>query len=71
MNIETPHNGEAQRPSRDPAQIAARIEALLGELPGESELSELPAQTDLNALAQRLDEAHNVLVRALESVEKG
>ena len=51
--------------------VRARIAALLAELPGEAELAELPAHSDLNALAQRLEEAHEVLVRALESVEKG
>lgn len=58
-------------PDRDPDRIRARIEAILAELPGEAALTDLPAHTDLNALAQRLDEAHNVLLRALESVEKG
>lgn len=51
--------------------LQARISAMLAELPGEAELADLPAHTDLNALAQRLEEAHQVLVRALESVEKG
>ncbi|MCV7274911.1 hypothetical protein [Mycolicibacter arupensis] len=51
--------------------VRARIAAVLAELPAEAELAELPAHSDLNALAQRLEEAHQVLVRALESVEKG
>jgi len=54
--------------------VRARIAAVLAELPGEAELADLPAHTDLGdfqALAQRLEEAHQVLVRALESVEKG
>ncbi|MDD7814685.1 hypothetical protein [Mycolicibacter sinensis] len=51
--------------------VRERIAALLAALPGEAELAELPAHSDLNALAQRLEEAHEVLVRALESVEKG
>ncbi|MBS9532584.1 hypothetical protein KIH27_03170 [Mycobacterium sp. M1] len=68
MEIETRHNAESDR---DPERIRSRIEALLAELPGEAELPDLPAQTDLNQLAQRLEEAHTVLVRALESVEKG
>ncbi|MFL0275542.1 hypothetical protein ACJH5R_07480 [Mycobacterium sp. SMC-19] len=51
--------------------VRARIAAVLAELPGETELADLPAHSDLNALAQRLEEAHQVLVRALESVEKG
>lgn len=68
-NLQPPRNPE------DSEQIASgitsRIETLLAELPGAADLAELPAHTDLNALAQRLEEAHNVLVRALESVEKG
>lgn len=52
-------------------EVRARIAGVLAELPGEAELAELPVHSDLNALAQRLDEAHQVLVRALESVEKG
>lgn len=51
--------------------VRARIAAVLSELPGQDELADLPAHSDLNALAQRLEEAHQVLVRALESVEKG
>ncbi len=51
--------------------VRDRIAALLAELPGEAELAELPAHSDLNALAQRLEEAHQLLVAALESVEKG
>ena len=72
MNTENPQPG---RTPGDPQQIASgitsRIETLLAELPGADDLTELPVHTDLNALAQRLEEAHNVLVRALESVEKG
>lgn len=68
MDIETRQNAE---PARDPEHIRSRIASLLAELPGEAELPDLPAQTDLNQLAQRLEEAHSVLVRALESVEKG
>lgn len=52
-------------------QVRERIAVLLAELPGESELAELPADSDLNALARRLEEAHQMLERALESVEKG
>ncbi len=54
--------------------VRVRIAAVLAELPGEAELADLPAHSDLGdlqALAQRLEEAHQVLVRALESVEKG
>jgi hypothetical protein len=57
--------------NREIDDVRERIAALLAALPGEAELAELPAHSDLNALAQRLEEAHEVLVRALESVEKG
>lgn len=55
----------------EPDQIRTRIEALLAELPGDAELSELLAQADIDELARRLGEAHDILLRALESVERG
>lgn len=55
----------------EPDQIKARIEALLAELPGDAELTELPATVHIDELARRLEEAHDLLVHALESVEKG
>ncbi|MGV0627317.1 hypothetical protein [Mycolicibacter minnesotensis] len=51
--------------------VRAHVAAVLAELPGEAELAELPAHSDLNPLARQLEQAHDVLVRALESVEKG
>lgn len=48
----------------EPDQIRAQIDALLAELPADSE-------TELDEIARRLDQAHDVLVHALESVEKG
>jgi hypothetical protein len=57
--------------STEPEQIRARITALLAELPGDAELAELSARTDIDELARRLEEAHDVLVAALESVELG
>ena len=50
--------------STDPEHIRAQVAELLGE-PTE------PTASDLDAVAARLEEAHDVLVRALESVEKG
>lgn len=60
--------------STDPDQIRAQISALLADLPD-------PAQdgsgfdglsdADIDLIAARLEEAHDLLVRALESVEKG
>lgn len=52
----------------DPEQIRAQVDALLAELPdAEAE----GADVDIDAIGRRLEEAHQVLVRALESVEKG
>ncbi|WP_197420425.1 hypothetical protein [Mycobacterium sp. NAZ190054] len=50
--------------TNDPDQIRARVAELLGE---PSDVS----GDDLDSVAARLEEAHDVLVRALESVEKG
>ena len=55
--------------STDPDQIRARVDELLSDLPtvpaGSAEDS-----VDLDEVAQRLGQAHDVLVTALESVEK-
>ncbi|BCO36036.1 hypothetical protein BMW24_022870 [Mycobacterium heckeshornense] len=53
----------------DPEQIRAEITALLAGLPDLAD-DEL-AEADLDEIARRLSEAHDVLVRALESAEKG
>ncbi|WP_293057880.1 hypothetical protein [Mycobacterium sp.] len=46
----------------EPDQIRAQIEALLAELPD-------PADADIDEIARRLWQAHDLLVRALESAE--
>lgn len=60
--------------SIEPDQIRTEIEALLAQLPDagnpqhpESE----PSLVELEAIARRLSEAHDVLLQALESAEKG
>ena len=55
--------------STEPDEIRARIAALLAELPD----IEGPgsADVDIDSVASRLEEAHDLLVHALESVEKG
>jgi len=53
-----------QTPDQTPDQIRAQVAEILGQ---ESE----PTADDLDAVAARLNEAHDLLVRALESVEKG
>lgn len=50
--------------SNDPDQIRAQVAELLGE-------SADMSATDLDTVAARLEEAHDLLVHALESVEKG
>ena len=53
--------------STEPEQIRAGIAALLADLP-DLEAGGLE-DTDIDAVAVRLEEAHDMLVRALESVE--
>ncbi len=55
--------------STEPDAIRARIAALLAELPD----IEGPGSdaVDIDGVAARLEEAHELLVRALESVDKG
>ncbi|MDT5283168.1 MAG: hypothetical protein QOJ20_4363, partial [Mycobacterium sp.] len=60
--------------STDPDQIRAQVAELLADVPDPaqegSNFDEL-AESDIDAIAARLEEAHDLLVRALESVEKG
>ena len=58
----------------DPDQIRARIAELLADLPDPAQEGsgfDNLADADIDAVAARLEEAHDVLVQALESVEKG
>lgn len=50
--------------TNDPDEIRAQVAELLGE---HTEVGE----SDLDTVAARLEQAHDLLVRALESVEKG
>jgi hypothetical protein len=50
----------------DPDQIRSEISALLSGLPDPAS-----PDADTEVVAARLEEAHDLLVRALESVEKG
>lgn len=52
----------------DPEQIRAEIEALLAQLP-DAETG--PSLADFEEIARGLSEAHDVLLQALESAEKG
>jgi hypothetical protein len=55
----------------NPDEIRARIDAVLAELPDLADLENAPAEADLEEIARRLSEAHDMLVQALESAEKG
>lgn len=58
----------------EPDQIRAEIEALLAELPDFADGEHGPADiahTDIDEITRRLSDAHDMLVRALESAEKG
>jgi hypothetical protein len=55
----------------DPDEIRARIDAILAELPDPATAENMPAEADLEEMARQLSEAHDMLVRALESAEKG
>jgi hypothetical protein len=60
--------------STDPDQIRAQISALLADLPDPAQEGsgfDRLGDSDIDLIAARLEEAHDLLVRALESVEKG
>ena len=57
--------------SPDPDQIRAQIAELLADLPDPAQDGVELADAEIDALAARLEEAHELLVQALESVEKG
>ena len=56
----------------DPEQIRAEIESLVAQLPDAStDAANAPSLAELEEIARRLSEAHDVLLQALESAEKG
>lgn len=56
----------------EPQQIRAQVDAVLAELPHiDSEAAEHVEPAAIEAVGRRLEEAHQILVDALESVEKG
>jgi hypothetical protein len=63
--------------STDPDQIRAQIAALLADVPDPADMQDdagpaaPEADADIDSIAARLEEAHELLVQALESVEKG
>lgn len=57
----------------DPQQIRSQVDALLADLPrvDRDAAASGEADLDIDAIGRRLEEAHQILVNALESVEKG
>lgn len=58
----------------DPDQIRADIDNLLAQLPDLTDAQNRengPSLAELEDIARRLSEAHDVLLQALESAEKG
>lgn len=58
----------------DPDEIRAEIDALLARLPqpvDQEDPEKAPSLDELEEIARRLSEAHDVLLAALESAEKG
>jgi hypothetical protein len=55
----------------DPEQIRAEIDAVLNQLPSVDLVSAEVTGIDIDAVGRQLEEAHQILVNALESVEKG
>ncbi|RFD24218.1 hypothetical protein MUBE_14025 [Mycobacterium uberis] len=58
----------------DPDQIRAKIDAMLTQLPDSAGLEDLTGGSflaHLGEIALRFSEAHDLLLQALESVEKG
>jgi hypothetical protein len=55
----------------DPDQIRAEIDALVAQLPADGHAEHALSLAELEEIARRLSEAHDVLLQALESAEKG
>lgn len=56
----------------DPQQIRTAVDQVLDELPVDFDTNaDTGTDTDIDAVGRRLEQAHQILVDALESVEKG
>ncbi len=61
----------------DPQQIRTQVDAILADLPHlDSDAADvtgegLDSAVDIDQVGRRLEQAHQILVEALESVEKG
>lgn len=67
----TPNDVARQTAGPDPDEVRSQVEALLGQLDQHTGSGETEAEVDLENQAQVLEQAHEVLVRALESAEQG
>lgn len=67
----TPNDVARQTSGPDPDEVSSQVQALLGQLDPPSGLGGTEAELDLEGQAQVLEQAHDVLVRALESAEQG
>ena len=57
--------------STDPERIRAQVAALLADLPDPAVDGVELDDAEIDVIAARLEEAHEILMRALESVERG
>lgn len=67
----TPNDVARQAGGPDPDEVRSQVQALLGQLDPPAGFGESEAELDLETQAQVLEQAHDVLVRALESAEQG
>ncbi len=67
----TPNDVARHAAGPDPDEVRSQVQALLGQLDPPAGLGETDAELDLETQAQVLEQAHDVLVRALESAEQG
>ncbi|MHC9295801.1 hypothetical protein ACRCUN_25345 [Mycobacterium sp. LTG2003] len=55
----------------DPDQVRAEVAEALADLPDTSADGQQLGDADIDLMVSRLEQAHEVLVHALESVDKG
>ncbi|AGM28884.1 hypothetical protein MM1S1540310_1794 [Mycobacteroides abscessus subsp. bolletii 1S-154-0310] len=67
----TPNDVARQTAGPDPDEVRSRVQALLGQLDSPVGPGDTESDLDLENQAQILEQAHDVLVRALESAEQG
>ncbi|WP_100521983.1 hypothetical protein [Mycobacteroides abscessus] len=67
----TPNDVARQTAGPDLDEVRSRVQALLGQLDSPVGPGDTESDLDLENQAQILEQAHDVLVRALESAEQG